>query len=312
MIARTATDKSRFALRAAFTSSARVAWRLILERTEFPAGSSALLPAYIGITDREGSGISDPIETTRTPYQLYRLGERLQVDLDLIETLLRTGRHPLMLVAHYFGMTHVDLLELRALCDRYGTILVEDCAHVSGLWPGSGGPGAIGHAAFYSLHKSIAVATGGMLRLNDASFELPQPSGSDRCALEVLEQLARSDLAAVTAARRANYQWLAARLAATPGMTVLYPDLGGAAPHDFPIRIHNGLRERLYFALMEEGLPTIALYYRLIDAIDAEAFPASHALSRSILNLPVHQDTSIEDLERLVERLTYHLERLAA
>lgn len=312
MISRSAADRSRFALRLAFTSAARVAWRLILERVAFPPGASALIPAYIGITDREGSGIGDPIEASRTPFTLYALGDRLQIDLEFVEAMLRTRRHPLMLVVHYFGIVHVDLLRLRALCDAYGTLLVEDCAHVPGPFHREAGPGTVGHAAFYSLHKSIAVPTGGVLRLNDAPFDLPSPFGPDRCDADVIEQLARTDLAAVAVARRANYQWLVKRFTDTVGVSVLYPELGSAVPHDFPLRIHGGLRERLYFALIDEGLPTIALYYHLINAIGAEDFPSSHALSRSILNLPVHQDTSIADLQHLAERLTHHLGRLRA
>ena len=61
---------------------------------------------------------------------------------------------------------------------------------------------------------------------------------------------------------------------------------------------------------MSEDLPTIALYYRLIDAIRPEEFPVSHLLSRSILNLPVHQDTEIADLHQLTDALEAALMRL--
>ena len=61
---------------------------------------------------------------------------------------------------------------------------------------------------------------------------------------------------------------------------------------------------------MLEDLPTIALYYRLIDAIRPEEFPVSHLLSRSILNLPVHQDTEIADLHQLTDALEAALMRL--
>ncbi len=64
------------------------------------------------------------------------------------------------------------------------------------------------------------------------------------------------------------------------GLTVLYPELGELVPHDFPIRIDDGWRERLYFALMAENLPTVALYYRLIDAITPQDFPRSRTRCR--------------------------------
>ena len=269
-----------------------------------------LLPAYVGITDREGSGISDPIENTRTPYSLYTVDERLQPELSELEKMIATGRHPLLLVVHYFGIVHADLARLREICDRYQTVLVEDCAHVP--WPlhNTSGPGSSGHAAFYSLHKSVAVPTGGILRLNDSEMALPQPEGTDRCDCTSLEQFIRTDMEKVASKRRRNYQWLVDRLAGVEGITVMYPDIGDFVPHDFPMLVHDGLREKLYFELMKENVPTIALYYRLIAAITPSEFPTSHMLSQNILNLPVHQDTDEADLELLVTRMTDILGRL--
>lgn len=312
MIQRTATDISRCSHRLAFIRSARSAFRLLLERMRFPPGTSMLLPAYVGISDREGSGIGDPIEQTGTPFTLYALDERLRPDHDALEALLATGRHPLLLVVHYFGMVQVDLLRLQTACLRYGTLMVEDCAHVPGPLCHSGGPGSVGDAAFYSLHKYIAVPSGGMLRVNKPDLALPDPLPADRCDPACLEQLLRTDLDAVAAKRRENYRWLSNRLAGADGLTVIYPALGELVPHDFPVLIHDGWREKLYFALMAEDLPTVALYYRLIDAITPQSFPRSHVLSRSILNLPVHQDTEISDLEHLTQRLLALLADLRA
>ena len=67
-------------------------------------------------------------------------------------------------------------------------------------------------------------------------------------------------------------------------------------PHTFPIRVKNLKREKLYFYLMERNMPTTALYYRMIDEIDASKYPTSYAISSEILNLPVHQDTTNEDI----------------
>ncbi|NNJ71538.1 MAG: hypothetical protein HKP10_09670, partial [Kiritimatiellales bacterium] len=62
-------------------------------------------------------------------------------------------------------------------------------------------------------------------------------------------------------------------------------------------------REKLYFDLIERGFTLIALYYRLVPEIDEERFPVSHMLSQSILNLPVHQDTTTEDLDDLIHAI---------
>jgi dTDP-4-amino-4,6-dideoxygalactose transaminase len=312
MIQRTATDPSRFAKRLAFTSSARVGWRLILEGVRLQDGESILLPAYVGVSDREGSGIGDPLQATDTPYTLYSLDDHFRPKLDELESMMKTGCHPLLLVVHYFGIVHVDLLKLRELCERYRTLLIEDCAHVP--WPlhNDTGPGSVGHAAFYSLHKSIAVPTGGIVRVNDPGMALPAPDGADRCDYACLEQFLRTDMEFVATKRRSNYQWLANRLAHVDGLTILFPDIGELVPHDFPVLVHDNCREKLYFELMKEGLPTIALYYRLVDSITVAEYPASHEFSSKILNLPVHQDTDQADLERLTDRLVTILDGLRA
>ena len=46
-------------------------------------------------------------------------------------------------------------------------------------------------------------------------------------------------------------------------------------------------------------MPTVALYYRMIEEIDLTKFPLSGQISQEILNFPVHKDTSIEDIETL-------------
>jgi dTDP-4-amino-4,6-dideoxygalactose transaminase len=115
------------------------------------------------------------------------------------------------------------------------------------------------------------------------------------------------DKIAIFGAPRSGTTWLSQILNSHPE-----PDIGNLVPHDFPIVVHDGCREKLYFELMKEDLPTIALYYRLIDAITPDAFPLSHALSKDILNLPVHQDTDQADLEHLNDRLVKILAGLRA
>ncbi len=98
VILRAATDASRYCHRLAFTRSARSALRLVLEHMQFPPGASMLVPAYVGVSDREGSGIGDPIRDTGSPFTLYAVDDGLRPDHDALEALLATGRHPLLLV----------------------------------------------------------------------------------------------------------------------------------------------------------------------------------------------------------------------
>jgi dTDP-4-amino-4,6-dideoxygalactose transaminase len=310
MIQRAATDPDRFAHKWTFTRSARVAWELLLRDRTWEPGTSLLLPGYIGHTDREGSGVFDPVENTRTPFSFYPVGERLQIDAELLEQRLRTGKHPMLLIVHWFGLAHGDMVAIARLCERHGTSLIEDCAHVPGPRAEGGGPGSFGAACFHSLHKVFAVESGGALCVNDEQVVHAPPTSADRCDRDVLERYIRTDLEQVAAVRKDNYAWLLQRFGNVDGVEVLYPAIGDQVPHDFPIRIGNGLREKLYFALMEQNLPTIALYYRMIDAITPQEHPLSHALSKNILNLPVHQDTTQRDLEILCDALEASLRTL--
>lgn len=310
MIQKDATNRAKHAHDWSFTNSARTAFEVFLRSRTWPAGSSLLLPGYIGFTDREGSGVFDPVRNSGTPYSFYPLGERLQIDLDLIASLLSTGKHPMILVIHYFGLPHVDMVAMKELCAEHGTTLVEDCAHVPGPRGSASGLGSYGDAAFHSLHKMLPVPDGGVLRINDNSLSELTIRDNEKCAASTLEQVLKMDLPSIMADRRRNYALLLERLAGLDGLEVLYPSIGDTVPHDFPVRIHDGLREKLYFALMDKGLPTTALYYRMIDEITAEEHPNSHALSKNILNLPVHQDTEPADIHVLCDAIEAELKKL--
>ena len=209
-----------------------------------------------------------------------------------------------LLAIHYFGFVQSDMRLMRSLCDSHSITLVEDCAHVC-LIHGQL-PGSTGDFAFYSLHKFLPTETGGILRSN-AHHDVSIP-GDDCCDTEVLEQLSRTDLTAAADIRRRNYAYLRDRLSHVPGLTLMYELDENTVPHNFPVLIHHNRREPLYFHLQSRQMPTIALYYRLVTEIDCAAFPVSGEISSSILNLPVHQDTSRDDLQALTTEIRSFLQ----
>lgn len=299
-------DPTAFANRLVFTASARAAWHLVLEGA-YREGSKVLLPAYIGITEREGSGVFDPVRQARAEHAFYALDGQLRPDHQALEAMLNTGSYSVLLVIHYFGIIQVDLERIRAICLRNGVLLVEDCAHVPVHWAPPDGLGSIGDAAFYSLHKSLPLRSGGVLRINNSkSLDVPAHF-IESCEPAASDLLLKTDFSAVAAIRRANYAWLADRLTDVKGLTVLYPAIGSAVPLNLPVLIHDGLRERLYFSMVNGGFPATALYYRLIDEISPERFPHSHALSRAILNLPVHQEVNATEIAQMLRHLTQSL-----
>lgn len=210
------------------------------------------------------SDIIDPVDSTNISYALYQLDDRLRPDLLALEELLKTRKYQLLLVVHYFGIVHVDLIKLKKLCELFGVLLVEDCAHVPHSIFNTIGPDSMGDAAFYSLHKSIAVSSGGILRVNNLNIQLPSPQEGDCCDRVWLEQYISTDMRAIANKRRENYKWLVSNLKHIGGIPIMYPDIGDFVPHDFPILVHDGYREKLYFELMKENFPTMALYY-IID-----------------------------------------------
>jgi hypothetical protein len=267
-----------------------------------------LMPGYIGQNDKEGSGVFDPVRAIQPEVQFYALDRNLVPDVHGIERSIAAGGIDVLLIIHYFGFVTVDLERLKKHCVKNGVVLVEDCAHCCLLHESP--HGTIGDYSFYSLHKFFPTVTGGVLRQNNATQGVA--SGDQRAALqgemdpcdrEVLEQLHCIDFDAANRKRRANYEFLADALGKTPGMRVLWDLDETTFPHNFPILIDNGRREKLYFHLQEHGLVTIALYYRLIDELDRDEHPACFEISSSILNLPVHQDTSEADLVPLVTEI---------
>lgn len=72
-------------------------------------------------------------------------------------------------VVHYAGYP-ADLAALRAIADRHGVALIEDCAHALGARHGGQPVGSIGDAAIFSFQaiKHMTTVDGGVLTLKDA------------------------------------------------------------------------------------------------------------------------------------------------
>ncbi|WP_221074009.1 DegT/DnrJ/EryC1/StrS family aminotransferase [Agarivorans aestuarii] len=289
------------------TDSARSAWLLILQSLGIADGK-VLLPSYIGITDREGSGIFDPIQSLNLDFEFYSLSERLAADLSSIENIIKSGEIDVLLLVHYFGIEQSDTKKISNLCKQYDVTLVEDCAHVACLNVEGSSLGSYGDYAFYSLHKAIAVQSGGLLRANHDCV-LPHVPKSLACDDSVISELLSSDLTKYSEIRKRNYQYYSSILKDVSGLRVMYPHIDDT-PHSFPLFIDNGLREKLYFSLFDIDIPTIALYYRLIDEIERDKFPQSYCISNSILNLPLHQDISFEQVEYVCNGIKKKLSEL--
>ena len=304
MITKSPTNPNTCTKQLFFTNSARTGWRHLLRYLNIKKPNNILLPSYIGITQREGSGVFDPVEETNTPFEFYRLNEKLSVDIEDFKHKIINNEIRLALIIHYFGFLQSNIKSIRKICDDNDVLMVEDCAHVLYDSDESYTIGNNGDFSFYSLHKYLSVKSGGILKINNSKFELPKIPDKEKCSSDVLEQLLRIDLKQIAIKRIHNYCYLFEKLRNIDRIEIMYPSIEPyLIPHNFPIIVKNNRREELYFKLFEKGIPTIALYYRLIDAINRNKYPVSHYISSSILNLPVHQDIEIDDLDMLINEI---------
>lgn len=101
-------------------TSGRMAIALALRAMGVRAGARVLVPAY-----HSPSMVPPVLHVGATP-EFYRVGRDTGVDLDDLARRL-PGAGALM-VTHYFGFPQ-RMAPIRALCDRHGVPLLEDCAH---------------------------------------------------------------------------------------------------------------------------------------------------------------------------------------
>lgn len=304
MITKDPINDKAFTKNIVLTKSARDAWKLIINSVKREEKQvSILLPSYIGFTEREGSGIFDPVEYTKSKYSFYGLNNNLGVDYSSLEKLVKDEKFDILLIVHYFGFCRNDLNKIKNLCEENNIILVEDCAHAFhwGMTPES--LGILGDFSFYSVHKYLPVNSGGILKNISRKIELIDLPSEERISHEVALSIIKSDYKDIARKRILNFNLYKKKLAGVEGIEIMYDLENGEIPHSFPVRIKNKKREPLYFYLMDKDMPTIALYYRLIDELTADAYPESFKLSEEILNLPLHQDTTEEDIEVLSQNI---------
>jgi len=140
-------------------TSGRIAIGLALRALGVAGGDIVLVPAY------HSPSMVPPVHWCGAEAVFYRVHADTSADLDDIAAKLEdvpAGRVKAIMATHFFGIPQ-DLAPLRALCDRHGIGLVEDCAHCffgerDGVAVGSTGDYAIG-----STMKFFPIYEGGCL-----------------------------------------------------------------------------------------------------------------------------------------------------
>ncbi|MCE5268412.1 MAG: DegT/DnrJ/EryC1/StrS family aminotransferase, partial [Planctomycetaceae bacterium] len=180
IISKTAEDAAAFARPCRLFPTARSAMKALLAAMAFGPDEQILLPAYVGWSPKEGSGVFDPIAELGLAYEFYRVDGQLHIDLNDLEGRLRAGCVKALLLVHYFGYVDPSYAECVRLARRHGVVVIEDEAHALFTdWVG-GACGRLGDACVYSLHKMLPMP-GGMLTVSAQHADLLEriPAGAN-------------------------------------------------------------------------------------------------------------------------------------
>ena len=136
------------------------------------AGDEVLFPSYHSGTE------AAPLLYLGCKLRFYSVDRNLDIDLDEIKSLIRT-RTKAIYAIHFFGFPTL-IEQLRKLADDHGLYLIEDAA-LGLLGDVNDRPlGSWGDIGVFCLYKSLPVAVGGMLAINNPAVPLPPPPRGGR------------------------------------------------------------------------------------------------------------------------------------
>lgn len=215
-------------------TSGRIAIGLALRALGVGARDCVLVPAY------HSPSMIPPVHWCGARVVFYRIHADTSPDLEDIAAQL-AGEHSVkaIMATHFFGIPQ-DLTPLRALCDRHGVGLIEDCAHCffgerNGVAVGSTGDYAIG-----STMKFFPIYEGGCLVSRRHALDVRlRPAGAGfeaKAALAALEaafahgRMAGLRLALALPLRAKSLVWNTLKSRARNTGTATGAAQGGAAP----------------------------------------------------------------------------------
>ena len=298
MITKKALNKDFLLREWTYTNSARDAWSQIIEEYKVlnPFGK-ILLPTYIGWSSNEGSGIFDSVANSGLEYDFYELGMRLEINFEDLKTKVRENVNPLVLLVHYFGFIDSKYTQITNWLINNNVFFVEDSAHAWLTDLIGGKSGRKGNYSFYSLHKLLPLSTGGIMVNND-----PKSNKNISRMNPFLEF--NYDLFSIFNIRRSNYKYLSDKLKDVAGIEVIYKNLEeGICPQTLPIIVENYDRDLLYHEMNKKGFGLVSLYHTMIESLKKHNSKASSELSKKIINLPIHQDVEVEQMDKMVIEL---------
>jgi dTDP-4-amino-4,6-dideoxygalactose transaminase len=249
------------------------------------------------------------------------------LDPNAVEGALRRGGIRAILVVHLYGLP-ADMRAYRSLSDRYGVLLIEDCAQAHGAAVDGTRVGAFGDAAVFSFYptKNMTTGEGGMLLTRRPEVArrarlLADPRGEQEYAYEVigfnyrmteiagaLGVVQLKALDARNAQRRANAKRLTEGLEDLAWLTVPVEPAGFQhVYHQYTLRVHDGrdalaqhltaasVGSRVYYPSLVTDTPAYQARGLVADA------PVGQRLTREVLSVPVHPSLEASDVTTIID-----------
>ena len=207
-VAPLARSRDRFRRHGFRVPSARDGLLALMRALELSRDDCVLLPAYVGWSRREGSGVFDPVRSLGTSWAFYQITPSFGIDLEDLEKKLDEVSPRLVVLIHYFGFPASGAREAARVAKAKGAFVVEDEAHslFSDLVGGS--TGRDGDASIHSLHKMLPVDGGGLVVLNGQNDALAARLDALVPPCAGIPNLLSFDLPAISSARRRNAKYL--------------------------------------------------------------------------------------------------------
>lgn len=250
-----------------------------------------LIPAYIGYSTKEGSGVFDPIKYIGIDYKFYRFKKNLEIDKDFLIELMDKNSESVLLLIHYFGFKDKNINEIKKHALENKITIIEDFAHA--FFTFYLNPMIDFDYAFFSLHKMFPFNSGGLLISKNIL----------NCKKIIIDNPFDYNIHEIIQKRISNYIFLYNQIVDINKIKILRKNIINQVPQTFPILLPSeDIRDYLYFHLNECGFGVVSLYHILIKEI-SNSYITEKYISKHILNLPIHQDIKLEDLKKLLDEI---------
>lgn len=301
IIEKTALNKKECRQAIYFYDSARTAEKKVLDYLHEEGKFTLLLPAYIGFSANEGSGIYDPVIQTNTKHLFYKIKKDSCIDIDDLRNKLKsvTGKK-MVFIVNYFGYPDANIHEVVNLCRKEDALILEDCAHALYTDYIDVACGFFGDYCIYSIHKMLPYQEGGFLKVNKEIG----PEEEHFYGLYTRNEygsIFNYDFQRIAQKRKKNATLWENLCLKNNNLSILHTNIQNATPQTFPVIIKNYDRTKLYFELNNAGFGAVSLYHTLIQPLKCKEFSDAEWLSNHIINLPVHQDIQDGKIEKMYD-----------